>query len=255
MRLLYLMMVLLSISTAVALPIKLYVTEPITVQISDQTLSNQSLFLANRADCPVIIIGNQFGPVISNVVIANVEIDGNKQNQTRELYQSTIFGPINNNGIQIQNATHVTIRDVVIKNCRSGGLVTTMFTKNLRVDGLTTYGNYFDGIACYQTMDSEFSNILSYSNNAAGLSFDMMFNRNHFNNVKLHHNSIGIFMRDSNFNTFTNLSVYDTKLYELFLAQVNEDTNTGCSYNQFLNTKLEKSTIYTNASSIGNTFR
>jgi hypothetical protein len=250
---LILFILLVSINAfALAIEIK----EPVRITQSNTTYTNETLFLAPRANCPVLIIGNDLGPIITNVLVRYVTIDGNKDKQTTELFANTILGPINNNGILIQNAKGVTIQNVTIKNCRSGGLVTTHFVTHLLVDNLITYNNYFDGIACYQTLDSEFGNILSYSNNAAGLSFDLMFNRNNFKNVLLANNGIGIFMRDSNFNTFTNLAITHTTLFEIFIAQVDKNTNTGCSYNKFFNVKLEKGIVYTNDSScVGNVIK
>ena len=229
------------------------VNEPILVT-SNQTIDGNSYRLADHANCPVIIVGDPFSLAVTNVVISNVTIDGNRINQDRELYKATAFGPVNNNGIIIQNARNVLLTNVTIRNCRSGGLVTTCFVSQLRVEDLEVSNNHYDGLACYHTTDSTFTNITSHHNLAAGLSFDLGFNRNQLNNVLLYNNNIGIFMRDSSFNRFSTVWIKKTATYELFLSPINDATNTDSSYNHFDGLLLESVRIH-DIGNVGNRFK
>ena len=245
----------LLLSVTIASAITLQITEPIRITNNNQTLKDSSFFLANHANCPVIIIGNDYGPPITNITIINVDIDGNFVNQDREEYTNSDIGVQNNNGIIIQNAKYVYVTKVSIHDCRSGGLVTSRFVSNLTISNLITYHNFFDGLACYHTTDSKFIDISSFDNCAAGLSFDLLFDRNTLTNIALSGNTIGIFMRDSNFNEFNRVAISDTELYELFVAQVDKDTNKACSYNKFSNISLETDKVFTNdISCIGNVY-
>ena len=105
------------------------VTKPMYIG-SNIHIHDTTFILADHANCPVIIIGAPFNEQVTNVVINNVVIDGDMQNQDRELYHNSDFGPINNDGILVQNASGVTISNVVIHSCRSGGLVSTCFVRN-----------------------------------------------------------------------------------------------------------------------------
>ena len=253
MRLLYLLLFLASESVASAIIFQ--TSEPVRITNSNQVLENSSFFLASHANCPVIIVGNEEGDAITNIVIRNVEVDGNLLNQDQELYTNTVYGVMNNNGIVIQNAKGVLIENVSTHDCRSGGLITTRCVSNLTISNLSTYHNFFDGLACYHTTDSKFINISSYSNCAAGLSFDLMFNRNTLTNISLSDNTVGIFMRDSNFNEFNKVAIINTTIAELFVAQVDNDTNKACSYNKFLNIVLQTNKVFTNQPScIGNIY-
>ena len=244
---------LLAYSYLHAISIETTVTEPILITNSNQTLSDQFYRLAAKADCPVIIIGNESGPPITNITLTNIKIDGDSTNQTKELYKYSERGlPINNNGIIIQNAKDVVLNYVTIVDCRSGGLVTTLGVSRLFVTNLLTTLNMFDGIACYKTTDSVFRNITSIGNAAAGLSFDLEFNSNVVDHAIIALNSVGIFARDSYHNNFTNIIIGASSLYTLFLAPIDDLPNTGASYNNFSIHPTTLPKVYTNSACIGN---
>ena len=197
-----------------------------------------TLKLDRHSDCPVIIIGSIYNKPISNVEISNLTIDGNRFEQTREYWKHTERGVINNSGIVIQNARNVTIHNIIIKNCKSGGIVTTLGVNDILVDRVEVYNSEFDGVACYETTNSIFSNLNLHNNNAAGISLDNEFNNNIFFNCTLVDNNTGIFMRNSCGNIFKNI-ILNNKRFGVFIAQVDKNTNTACKNNMFDITRMK----------------
>jgi parallel beta-helix repeat protein len=193
---------------------------------------NITLFLKDIANCPVIIIGNSEGEPVTNIDISRFVIDGNKDKQTKEHWKYLPNGVVNNNGIIVQNASGVRIHDINMRNCKSGGLVTTLNVNYLSVSNVTSENNAFDGIACYETRNSTFDHLQLINNNAAGISLDNNFNSNTFSDVIISNNNVGIFMRNSHNNTFTNITIRDCKL-DLFMSQVNRNMASGCTGNIF----------------------
>jgi len=220
----------------IVLPDKLIeVAYPIIITNSNTKIiggNHTILRLKNNANCPVIIIGGLRGNQITNVIISNITIDGNRTNQSTEYWIYTIRGVINNNGILVQNAKNVNISNIIIKSCKSGGLVTTLGVNGIIVDNIVSYDNEYDGIACYETSNGIFSNLKLYNNKAAGISLDNNFNSNTFNNCFISNNVTGIFMRTSSYNQFNNIVITNGK-YGVFIAQVDKNTNTACINNIF----------------------
>lgn len=213
----------------------IHITSPIVITNSNTTLrggNDTVLFLKNLSDCPVLIIGNPSGSPVTNVEVSNLSIDGNRIGQTKELWKSLTNGIINNNGIIVQNAKNIRIHDVSIRNCRSGGLITTFKVQRLDVRNVSSFNNEFDGIACYETIDSTFSNLILYDNRAAGISLDDYFDFNQFNNISISNNSVGIFMRNSRGNKFTDISIKKCDL-NIFISHVNDNFSSGCVDNIF----------------------
>lgn len=208
------------------------VSSPVLITNNNFNLENKIYILKDGADCPVLIIGNEENTSITNIKLSNIEIYGNRANQTKELYKITSRGLINNNGIFIQNATDIKLENIKIKDCKSGGLVTTLGVKNLYINNLTSENNEWDGIALYETKNSLFSNIYLKNNNAAGISLDNNFNNNVFSNIYIFNNGSAIFMRNSNSNLFNNVFLSKNKS-GIFIAQQDSNINTACSYNKF----------------------
>ncbi len=223
---------------AIILPnTKIDITSPIVISKSNIALvgdTNTILSLSSNVNCPVIVVGVQGRPVISNVVIMNIQIDGNRTNQSNEFWTNSLLGyPMFNNGIIVQNSKDILINDVVIHGCISGGLVSTFNVSQLVVSNFVAFNNQFDGLACYQTTNSVFLNLLLFNNVAAGISLDMHFNENIFYNVFLVSNTIGIFIRNSHDNKFNKIRMIGNIQYDVFIASVNNKTNTGCANNIF----------------------
>jgi hypothetical protein len=234
-------------NSSIRLPNKtIEVDAPIILSRSNQKLiggTNTVLVLKSNANCPVIIIGLQENVPIQKVSIENIRIDGNRLQQTNETWKPSGLGHLMyNNGIIVQNARSVSIKNVTVYNCRSGGLVSTYHVSRLTVDSSEFYNNQFDGIACYQTTKSVFKNSKTHDNLAAGISLDLDFNRNDFKNMDVYNNDIGIFMRKSNGNMFDRIYMAGNRSHDIFMSSVDDLPNTGCSQNTFVLTKNR--TIY-----------
>ncbi|MGA9776641.1 MAG: NosD domain-containing protein [Verrucomicrobiia bacterium] len=225
--------------------------QPIVLRRDHQTLRGAGketiLRLADGANCPVIIMGepvNNPQHTIRYLCVNNLFIDGNRSHQQRELWR--LFGEgsqIRNNGITVQNVTDSVVEHVTCARCRSGGLVTTRGVRRLTVRDLTAFDNEFDGLACYHTEDSLFTELDLHDNPGAGISLDLAFNNNTISNALLVANDLGIFMRASRGNKFYNISIQDSRHYGVFMAHAERQTvrgwvpvpRTECVHNAFTN--------------------
>jgi hypothetical protein len=203
------------------------VRQPIILRHPHQTLRGAGpatvLFLADNANCPVVILGNPLakaGGPTTDLRLSDLAIDGNRANQQRELWRSaTDGGLINNNGVNVWDADGVTVERVVCCRCRSGGMVTAGRTRRLTVRELTAFDNQFDGLACYLTEDSHFSQLSLHDNQAAGISLDLNFVHNVIEGAVLAGNDLGIFMRQSRNNKFERLTIEKSRHHGVFMAQ------------------------------------
>src|SRR5882724_3580725 len=210
------------------------------------------LFVADDANCPAIIMGEPVNRPrqIRNLRVSNVFIDGNRAHQQRECWK--LHGEegceIRNNGITVQNVTDSTIENVTTARCRSGGLVTTANTRRLTVRGLNSFDNEFDGLACYLTTGSVFTNLYLHDNPGAGISLDLAFDDNVIAHAVLAANDLGIFMRDSRNNQFNDIAIRDSRHFGVFMAQAHKPAASGwqaapeteCTNNSFTDLIAEK---------------
>jgi hypothetical protein len=214
---------------------KILVSQPIVLQRDCETLRGAGaatiLFLADNANCPVIIMGqpvNNPQKTIKDLRVSNLVIDGNRLQQQRELWRLQGEGSnIRNNGITIQKVRDSIVEHVTCAHCRSGGLVTTLGVRRLTVWDLDAFDNEFDGLACYLTEDSTFTKLFLHDNSGAGISLDLAFNHNVIDDAILAANNLGIFMRDSRYNQFEKISIRDSHDYGVFMAQACEPTARG----------------------------
>ena len=227
------------------------VYQPIVLRRDHQTLRGSGvatvLHLADGANCPVIIMGepvNNPQRTVKYLYVGSLFIDGNRYNQQRELWQLQGEGSeIRNNGIVVQNVSNSVVEHVTCVRCRSGGLVTTLGVRQLTVRDLTASDNEFDGLACYYTTDSLFTELYLHDNPGAGISLDLAFNHNVISNAVLTANNLGVFMRESHDNQFYNISINNSRHYGVFMAHAEEQTadgwqpipQTGCARNSFTN--------------------
>lgn len=211
------------------------VRQPIVLQRDHQSLCGSGpatvLFLADKANCPVVILGapvNHPAGSIHDLRLSGVLIDGNRKKQQRELWR-TLFGgaEVINNGVDIWNAHQVTVEHVICCHCRSGGMVTSAGTRQLTVHDFTAFDNQFDGLACYLTEESHFSKLYLHDNLAAGISLDLDFNHNVIEGAVLDGNDLGIFMRQSRNNSFEGLTIEKCRHHGVFMAQTSEFTASG----------------------------
>jgi hypothetical protein len=230
---------------------KILIRQPVVLRRDFQTLrgtgADTVLWLADDANCPVIIMGepvNQPQKILKDLCVRDVFIDGNRSHQQRELWQLRGEGSdIRNNGVTVQSVMDSTVEDVTCARCRSGGLVTTLNVRRLTVRDLDSFDNQFDGLACYETQDSLFTDLTLHDNPGAGISLDLAFDHNVISNAVLLADDLGIFMRSSHGNKFQNVSIRDCRHHGVFMAQEMEPTAKGwghvpkteCTHNNFTN--------------------
>jgi hypothetical protein len=227
------------------------VRQPIVLRRDHQTLRGSGvatvLHLADGANCPVVILGepvNYPQRTVKYLCITDLFIDGNRCHQQRELWQLQGEGSeIHNNGITVQNVGDSMVEHVTCARCRSGGLVTTRDVRRLTVRDLTAFDNEFDGLACYATVDCQFTELCLHDNPGAGISLDLAFNDNVISNAVLTANGLGIFMRGSRDNQFYSVSIRSSRRYGVFIAHAERQTAAGwqpiprteCVHNSFIN--------------------
>ncbi|MGC9942923.1 MAG: right-handed parallel beta-helix repeat-containing protein [Verrucomicrobiota bacterium] len=220
------------------------VTQPIVLRRDYQTLRGAGddtiLRLAASANCPVIILGEPVNHPKHNVRglrVAGLLIDGNRRQQTRERWQLSGEGSqIRNNGITVQRVSDSVVENVTCTCCRSGGLVTTHDVRRLTVRHLAAFDNQFDGLACYQTQRSLFTDLYLHDNPGAGISLDLAFDDNVISNAVLVANDLGVFMRASRDNQFYNVTIHNSHHFGVFMAEhIHQASEAVCADNAFTN--------------------
>ena len=230
-------------------PGTIIIQAPIVLQRDYQTLRGAGtttvLSLADGANCPVIILGepvNHPQRLTRHVRVSDLVIDGNRHQQQRELWRLEGEGSeIHNNGITVQSVRDCSVERVTAARCRSGGLVTTLSVRRLAVRGLEAFDNEFDGLACYVTTDSLFTDLFLHDNPGAGISLDLAFNNNVIRHAVLSANDLGIFMRASRDNQFQDVAIRNSHHYGVFMAHEDQQTERGvepvpmteCVHNSF----------------------
>jgi hypothetical protein len=210
------------------------VHQPIVLRYDHQTLRGSGystvLLLADSANCPVVVLGSPIKArreATANVRLADLLIDGNRRNQSAELWRTARDGSlINNNGVAMWDVTDATVERVVCCRCRSGGLVMAE-TRRIIIRDFTAFDNEYDGLACYSTEDSKFSDLTLRDNQAAGISLDLSFNHNVIACATMSGNDLGVFMRDSRDNVFQSVTIERSHSHGVFMAQTAEPTPAG----------------------------
>ena len=226
------------------------VRQPIVLRYDHQILrgsgSSTVLCLADNANCPVVILGPATKAPehpTAHVRLADLLIDGNRQHQQFESWQTTTGSDqIRNNGVTVRATADALVERVVCCRCRSGGLVSSEGTRRLTVRDYTAFDNQFDGLACYQTEESIFTGLRLHDNLSAGISLDLAFGHNVISDAVLTGNDLGIFMRDARNNLFQALIIRQSRKHGVFMAQGdahNQDgwqlrPNTECAGNSFV---------------------
>jgi len=232
-------------------PGKIFIRQPVVLRRDFQTLRGSGaatiLWLADDANCPVIIMGepvNSPTRTVKHLRVGDLFIDGNRSHQQRELWKLDGEGSeIRNNGITVQCASDSAVEHVTCARNRSGGLVTTLGVQRLTVRNLNAFDNEFDGLACYLTTDSVFTDLCLHDNPGAGISLDLAFNHNVISNAVLTANDLGVFMRSSRNNQFCNISIHNSHHFGVFMAHAETQTPRGwgpapkteCAHNSFTN--------------------
>ena len=211
------------------------VHQPIMIRKDGQSLrgSGEStvLYLADGANCPVVILGslsNHAKTPVKGVRLADLCIDGNRKNQAKELWQFLPQGAgVYNNGVYVWGTDDAEVQNVICCHCRSGGLVVTAGARRLTVQDYTAFDNQFDGLACYDTQDCQFALLNLHDNLAAGISLDLNFNHNVIRDAVLTDNDLGIFMRQSSDNVFSKVTIKKSRNHGIFMAEAGVSTATG----------------------------
>ena len=235
---------------------KIEISQPVILRRDHETLRGSGsatvLELVAGANCPVLILGepvNHPQKTVRDLHVSDLAIDGNRLHQQRELWKLAGEGSdIRNNGITIQSVSDSTVEHVIAAHCRSGGLVTTLGVRRLTVRGLNAFDNEFDGLACYLTTDSLFTELFLHDNPGAGISLDLAFNHNVIRHAILTANDLGIFMRSSRDNQFQDISIFNSRHFGVFMAHVDQVTAQGlkaapmteCVQNSFTNLSASK---------------
>lgn len=216
---------------------------PIIVDRSDVSIVGKgqvTITLADHANSPLLILGNIETPAkpVSRLKVSNLILKGNRIHQDMECWggpcDSTELSKIRNNGITLRGVHDVEINNVQTLSMRSGGVVTEKVCTELKINGLVSKDNYFDGFAGYETTRSIFKNLDLSENLGAGISLDIHFHKNKFQNVLMNKNmDVGIFMRDSNGNKFANVKISDSGSHAVFISQVDELAGTVPKNNTF----------------------
>lgn len=204
--------------------------------------------LTDHVHAPMIIIGDPHTiqnekkeyvakKRVQNIEVSDLTLDGNQKNHDpkKECGEATCddnADSVRNNGITIRGATNVTVENVTAHSMISGGLVTEKHCRDLRVRNFTSYNNVFDGLAGYETENSDFSNLYLHNNIGAGISLDIQFNNNVIRDSKLHDNKkLGIFARDLKGNHFIRIDIQRSGEHGIFLANAKsaQDAEKACA--------------------------
>jgi hypothetical protein len=179
--------------------------------------------------------------------LSDLLVDGNRTHQQKEVWRVLPCGAgLYNNGVDGWDMDDATVEHVTCRRCRSGGLVTTGRTRRLMLRDFTAYDNQFDGLACYLTEDSHFSQLNLHDNLAAGISLDLDFDHNVIEGAVLTGNDLGVFMRHSRNNVFDGVTIRHSRHDGVFMAQAGEATQAGwrlcpdteCTGNNFNNLQV-----------------
>ncbi len=244
----------------------------IHINQSNVTISGEQgtvIKLKNGVNQPVFLIGTDIATptlanLISNISIANLEIDGNQLGQSSETDPTRPH--IRNNGIDIRTVSDLWINTVDVHDARSGGIVASWKSSNIFISKVSTYDNYFDGIALYDSTNIVVTNFMCNNNDhGAGLSLDNELNQVIFSNGLIQGNSdVGIFARHSENMLFSNVIVSNNGNHGAFLSHDGASPSTtgiksilftGCSFQDNLGYGIQfaSPSIYSNKNAVTGT--
>jgi hypothetical protein len=203
-----------------------------------------TLKLADHANSPLLVMGgldddsNGVPTPVTGLLVEGLSLDGNRANQSGECGEGACIkgGPngVRNNGLTVRGVKDSTVRDVEIAGARSGGLVTERDCAGLRVQGLKSRDNFFDGLSVNWTRDSVFENLELTGNMYAGLTMDTKVTGNVFRDgvVSANHD-VGIFIRSAGGNRFERLATAGNLSHGVYLSDVDGRAGTCAVDNVF----------------------
>lgn len=106
----------------------------------------------------------------NNVVMRNLNLDGNMINQPSEISSKKGY-TVRNNCISLRHCSNIYILDCVLTNARSGGIVPA-FCSDIYIINCICKNNFFDGIAPYKSSNIHIINSTIEDNLYSGVSID-----------------------------------------------------------------------------------
>lgn len=197
------------------------------------------LRLADGANQAVILIGNNLeignsAPLMTNVIVRDIAIDGNKAAQSSEFTPGKPW--LRNNGIDVRYVSGLSIDNVYIHDARSGAIVVSWDSSLVSITSSLLTTSFFDGVALYTSTDITVSNCNLQGNVAAGISIDNNLVNTAFQNCNVHNNGdVGIFQRWATNITYSNCQVYSNGNHGAFLSWNSPTTGTGVTNTLFTN--------------------
>ena len=200
-----------------------YGTGSITIDKSYVTLEgvgeSSKLYLADNSDVNVVILGN-YGTAYSNINVLNLQIDGNKANQTAT-----------SNGIFIYRfITKSSVKGTYIHDSYSNGIDVNQGADNILIAENEIFSNGADGIwydGVNARGDSVFSDNILSSNTSDGITIFRTNNNTISGNIASSNGSGGIRIYSASNNTITgNTSVSNQMGIVFFDSGANMNNNT-----------------------------
>lgn len=200
------------------------------------------LRLADGVNEAVILVGNGLevgnsAPLMTNVVIRDIAIDGNKAAQSSETTPGKPW--LRNNGIDVRCVAGMLVDNVYIHDARSGAIVVSWDSSSILVSNSLLTSSFFDGIALYTSTDITVTNCQLQNNVAAGISIDNNLRNTLFQSCSVHNNGdVGIFQRWATNISYDACQIYSNGNHGAFLSWnsptpytgVNNTLFTGCAF-------------------------
>jgi parallel beta-helix repeat protein len=190
------------------------ISSPITILKNNVTLEGQGagtkLFLVNGANCDVIRVGNG-GTALQGVKIANLKIDGNKNNQSSSCYGIFFYGY--SGGLITQSS----VENCIINNFNYYGIVLAFSNNNIIIRNqlsLNFVGAIYLSEACYNTITGNQVN----SNGGIGIYLNSSRNNTITGNQVNSNFSQGIYIVNSHYNTITGNQVNSNYSQGIYLS-------------------------------------
>ena len=189
------------------------------------------LFLVNGANCSVIQVGNG-SKALEGVTVRDLQIDGNKANQTAG-YGIYFYG---GSGAKI---TESTIKNCRVKNCHSNGIYLNYSNNNIITGNISL--NNWGGVNLLYANNNTITGNQANSNSYDGF-YLLYANNNTITGNQANSNTIGIGLAFANNNTITGNQANSNRNYGISLSSSNNNTiignqaNSNIPYGMFLYT-------------------
>ncbi len=191
--------------------------------------------LGNEELHPVILVGTTKASPdesegsadrIHNVEIRNLEIDGNRTQQSSEDDEN--FSYIKNNCIAVRCVSNILLSNIKAHNAKSGGIVLSWSSSRVNITGCYLYDNFFDGLSINGCYDIMVANTMVYENDFSGVTMDVDNRDIVFTNMVIRNNDKnGIFARWSRNLIFNGLDIYENGENGVFASH--DDLNANAS--------------------------